>query len=107
MNINGLSGSLGAYQAQLNQANKAETGQAREAGSPRTQNTAARTGDRISVSAGAALWTSAFSTAMSAADVRHEKVENIKQSLENGTYTIDNRKIATKLVQDERAIFGK
>ena len=107
MNINGLSSSLGAYQAQLNRANKSENGQTRETGTTRPQNAAARAGDRISVSADAALRTSAFSTAMSAADVRHEKVEAIKQSLENGTYTIDNRKIATKLVQDERAIFGK
>ncbi len=105
MNIKGLNGSLGAYQAQMNRTGKADVGRA-QAGSERSQTTG-QAGDRISVSPDAALRTSAFSTAMSAADVRQEKVDSIKQSLDNGTYTIDSRKIATKLVLDERAIFGK
>ena len=53
------------------------------------------------------LRTAALTTAMRASDVRQEKVDAIRESLDDGTYVIDNHKIAAKLVQDERAIFGK
>ena len=111
MNINGLNGSLGAYQAQMNRTNQANAQRTQETGNDATQSANAakpqQTGDKVEMSPNAVLRTTALTTAMKTPDVRQEKVDSIKQSLDNGSYTIDNRKIATKLVQDERAIFGK
>jgi flagellar biosynthesis anti-sigma factor FlgM len=110
MSIKGVDGSLGAYQAQLrtNQAGAqraAATGDARTPAAAANQGQAA--GDTVNVSFDGVLRTAALTTAMNTGDVRREKIEAVRESLDNGTYTIDNHKIATKLVQDERAIFGK
>jgi flagellar biosynthesis anti-sigma factor FlgM len=111
MNIKGIDGSLGVYQEQLNRANQAGARRVADANDAKTpasatgQNQPAK--DTISVSFDGVLRTTAYSTAMSTGDVRQEKVDAIRESLDNGVYAIDSRKIATKLVQDERAIFGK
>lgn len=115
MSIHGINGSLNAYQAQI-QAQQAQASRTQQAGVQRpatdgkspagaTQGQASQ--DRINVSADGALRTAALSTAMNTNDVRQEKVDSIRESLDNGTYVIDSRKIATKLVQDENAIFGR
>jgi|GEM_PF-659892 len=111
MNVNTLGGTIGAYQAQMDRTNKPDAArQAAQTGAAKTPQAAAQTaqatGDKINVSFDGMLRTSAFASAMRAPDVRQEKVDAIKQSLDEGTYVIDNRKIATKLVQDEKAIFG-
>ena len=110
MSIKGLDGSLGAYQAQMNRAHTAAAQRTPDAGGkpPQTAgSTPAQTSDKVNVSFDGVLRTTALSTAMNAADVRQEKVDAVRESLDNGTYVIDSRKIATKLVQDERAIFGR
>lgn len=64
-------------------------------------------GDRVSVSPDALLRTETFRQAMSAPDVRQEKVNAIKERVDTGTYQIDSRRIASKLVQSELALFRK
>lgn len=95
--------SLDTYRSQMERADSA----------PRVRDTArtgsapasASRGDRVSVSRDAMLRTEAFSAAMAAADVRQEKVENIKDQLASGRYKIDNKRIANKLVQSEIGLF--
>ncbi len=63
-------------------------------------------GDRISLSPEALLRTAAHSAATQAPDVRREKVDAIKERVAAGEYTVDSRKIATKLLADENALAG-
>lgn len=111
MSIKGIDGSLGAYQAQMNRTNQANTQRAANANDVKAPASSgasqSQAKDTINVSFDGVLRTTALSTAMNTGDVRQEKVDAIRESLDNGTYVIDNRKIATKLVQDERAIFGR
>lgn len=110
MGIKGINGQFGAYQAQLSRQSQASVQRAPDAAAQpqaAAPATAQAAGDRINVSFDGVLRTVALSSAMNAGDVRQEKVDAIRASLDNGTYTIDSRKIATKLVQDEKAIFGR
>ena len=112
MNIKGIiDGSLSVYQAQMNRTNQAGTQRAADAGVAKTPSAATNQNqpakDTANVSFEGVLRTVALSTAMNTGDVRPEKVEAIRETLDNGTYVIDSRKIAAKLVKDEKAIFGQ
>ena len=67
---------------------------------------AARQGDRVSLSDEARLHTLARSEAAAAPEVRREKVDALKQSVADGTYTVDPRKVAEKLVASEALLAG-
>lgn len=99
--------SLETYRSRMEQTDSAfrsrEAGAARAGSSPAS----ASHGDRVSVSRDAMLRTEAFSAAMSASDVRREKVDAIKEELASGRYKIDNRRIAEKLVQSEVGLFRR
>ncbi|MDR0239591.1 MAG: flagellar biosynthesis anti-sigma factor FlgM [Deltaproteobacteria bacterium] len=58
-------------------------------------------GDTLRLSHEAMLRATARSTAMQADDIRQERVDSLRAQIANGTYRIDNEKIATKLVQEE------
>lgn len=58
-------------------------------------------GDRVSLSDEARLHTVARAEAAAAPDVRREKVDALKQSVADGTYTVDSRKVAQNLVASE------
>ena len=62
-------------------------------------------GDTIRLSHEAQLRTTARSTAMQANDMRQERVDALKAQVADGTYHIDNEKIAAKLLQDEVELF--
>lgn len=72
-----------------------------------TPPSAASVGDRVSVSRDAMLRTEAFRAALGAPDVRQEKVNTIKERINSGTYQIDNKRIASKLVQSELGLFRR
>ena len=77
-------------------ASKAKAGEARaDAG-----------GDTLRLSHEARLHTTARSTAMQTDDLRRERVDALKAQVADGTYRIDNEKIAAKLLQEEADIFG-
>lgn len=57
--------------------------------------------DTVTVSNEAVLRTDAYRTAMATPPVRQEKVDAIKSQIQNGSYTIDSRRIATKLLTEE------
>jgi len=62
-------------------------------------------GDTLRLSHEAMLRTAARSTAMQTDDVRQERVEALHAQVANGTYSIDNEKIAAKLLQDEADLY--
>jgi negative regulator of flagellin synthesis FlgM len=63
-------------------------------------------GDRINLSSDARLHTQAFSAAMAAPDVRQERVDALKAQVEDGSYVVDSKRIAQKLLQEEQDLFG-
>ena len=62
-------------------------------------------GDTLRLSDEAKLHTAARSAAMQADDMRQERVDALKTAVADGTYLIDNEKIATKLLQEEADLF--
>lgn len=105
MSINSIN-NLGTYRAQMDAANSVRNkdGGTQKAASP-TQ--AQATGDRISVSADAMLRTEAYKVASNTPDIRQEKINSLKERIATGSYQIDNKRIASKLVMSEVALFRK
>jgi len=62
-------------------------------------------GDTLRLSNEAKLHTAARNAAMQADDMRRERVDALKTQVADGTYHIDNEKIATKLLQEEADFF--
>lgn len=63
-------------------------------------------GDRVSLSDEARLLTVARAEAAAAPEVRREKIDALKQSVADGTYTVDSRKVAQNLVASEAMLAG-
>lgn len=98
---------LDTYRSQLE---RNETLRARDPGTAKTAPapaSAASLGDRVSVSRDATLRTEAFRAALVTPDVRQEKVNTIKERIASGTYQIDSKRIASKLVQSELGLFRR
>lgn len=62
-------------------------------------------GDTISVSLDALLMTEARRAAQGAPDVRQEKVAALKEQVSNGTYRVDNHRVAASLLREESGLF--
>lgn len=62
-------------------------------------------GDTISVSRDALLLTEARRTAQNTPDVRADRVAELREQVDNGTYTIDAQAIAESLVREEPSLF--
>ncbi len=65
------------------------------------------TGDRVSVSPQARLFTEAYTAATNAPEIRQNKIAALKEQVASGTYQVDSRQIAEKLLQSELAINEK
>ena len=63
-------------------------------------------GDTLRLSHEAKLHTAARGAAMQADDVRQERVDALKAQVAEGSYHIDNEKIAVKLLQAEAELFS-
>jgi negative regulator of flagellin synthesis FlgM len=102
MDINGLNNQrIKGYPPQADRteeaaAKAAKAGDARPGGE----------GDTLRLSQEAILRTTARSTAMQADDMRQERVAALKAQVADGTYRIDNEKIAAKLLLEEAALFS-
>ncbi len=101
MHIKNLLNTLDPYQAKLEKAEHKNVGEARKKG-----NDARASGDRVSLSDTARMRTEAYSGALAAPDIRREKVTELKQKVEAGTYEINSQDIARKLLQDEVDFFS-
>jgi len=94
---------LDPYQAKVDkEAADAAAGRAKSAAAHPTP----AQGDRISLSPAARLHTAAHVETAHAPEVRREIVDAIKQRVDSGEYTVDARKVAEKLVQDELLLAG-
>lgn len=86
-----------AQNAQLDRAEYAKVGgqsaQAQAAAAPRS--------DKVSVSEEGVLRTEAYRAAMSAPEVRQDKVDAIKARIADGGYQTDSRRIAAAMVSQE------
>ena len=101
MDINGLNNQMiKTYRPRTEQAEDAaaKTGKAREA-HPGGE------GDTLQLSHEAKLRTAARSAAMQAGDMRQERVDALKTQVADGTYPINNEKIAVRLLQEEADLF--
>ncbi len=67
---------------------------------------AAAARDRATVSSEARIRGEAFSSALSAATVRYDRVNELRSQLEKGEYSIDPRAIAEKMLGDDRLFLG-
>ena len=61
--------------------------------------------DTVAISEHSQLRTEAYREALSAPDIRLDKVRAIKEQIMSGEYVIDTRKIAEKLVREELELF--
>ena len=77
-----------------------------EKSQPQADNSAA-TGDVVSVSSDARLMAEASRAAQDSPDVRQEKVAQLKEQVQNGTYKVDNESIARGLLREDMGLFVK
>lgn len=101
MQIKNLLNKLDKYQTTLDKADNKPSGKSRKT----ADSASAGGGDRVSLSNTARLRTEAYSGALSAPEVRQEKVEAIKQKVDSGEYQVDSKDIARKLLKDESDFF--
>lgn len=99
MIING-SNSTDPYQkVALDTSESTKRSSLNQTGSQEVQSLAPKT-DTVSFSEDAKLRTMAYSEAMSAPDARAEKVANLKQQVQSGTYSADSMKTAEAMLSD-------
>ena len=91
------------YRSNLNETQNAA---ARRAAQPSPENAAKAQGDRVSVSPEAMVRTEAYKAANAAPDVRQEKVDALKEQVSSGTYKMDSRNIAKKLLENDAFLAG-
>ena len=85
---------------------KSETENATRGRRSRAGSSEGARGDKVNFSDDARLRTEAYSSAVSAPDVRRDKIEAIKAQIAAGEYKVDTQKIAAKVVQDDLEFFG-
>ncbi len=98
---NTLNGVADSYGTKLNSINKDKV----EAGSKEGQIVQpGRSGDRISLSNEAKLRLAAQQTITNTPDTRAEQVAALKASVNDGTYTVDAKELAKKLLVFEKEL---
>lgn len=82
-----------------NRAQKGKTGRG-------SRDETASSGDRISLSRAAQQYTRVRQTAHEASGIRAEKVDEIKGQVADGTYQMNSRKTAEKMLEQENALWS-
>lgn len=99
MAIKGIGNGLGAYeQLRIKQQKELEKTEG-HSGASRADSTSKS--DNINVSEDAKLLSTALDTAKNAPETRAEKVARLKGMVADGTYDVDGRTVAEKMVQEE------
>lgn len=101
---NSLLKGVDPYKAALDAKTQA-TGN-RKAGAEARQTAPVQTGDRVSLSPAAMLHTVAHAAADTAPVIRQEKVDAIKEQVTSGSYTVDAKNVARKLLENDRLLAG-
>ena len=91
------------YRSNLNETQNAA---ARRSAQASPENTATVQGDRVSVSPEAMMRTEAYKAANAAPEVRQEKVDALKEQVSSGTYKMDSRNIAKRLLESDTFLAG-
>ena len=68
---------------------------------------AAPEGDSVSLSSEARLMAEANRTAQTSPDIRQEKVDMLKAQVQDGTYRVDNERIAQGLLREDMGLFTR
>lgn len=102
MEIKNTLGQLDPYRARLEKTEKEQNA----ARASKDTKGASSQGDRVSLSPEAKLRTETYTAAMNAPEVRQQKVDAIKAQVDTGTYQVDSKKVAEKLLQEEPGLFG-
>lgn len=97
MEIKKLYGDMNAYSSQTLQ----ESQRVQQEQNAQSAASAAKSGDTIALSPEARLLATTVSAAGSAPDTRAEKVRDLKEQVQSGTYKPDIRKAAANLLRDE------
>jgi negative regulator of flagellin synthesis FlgM len=102
MEIKKVYGDVGTYSSQ--QMQETQRAAQDQNGSQAAQ--AAKAGDRVALSSEARLLATTLSTANSSPDVRADKVRELKEQVQSGTYKPDLKKAAANLLRDEVNLVG-
>ncbi len=102
MQITSNPNSLQVYQQQSEKVAAQNTEQAAEAKAKAPE----AKSDSVVVSQDAKLLAEAHATATSSPDVRADKVAALREQVQNGTYQVDNTRVAEGILRDDMAIFG-
>ncbi|MEF2145078.1 MAG: flagellar biosynthesis anti-sigma factor FlgM [Desulfovibrionaceae bacterium] len=95
MDIKTIAGEINPYSKQ-----KVQEGQ-RTKNAKLAEQSATESGDKVQLSSEARLRGAALSEAGRAADVRADKVKDLKERVRNGTYKPDVKKAAANLIRDD------
>lgn len=91
---------LDPYRVKLEKAELHNRRGSKSAGSDSSSN------DRVSLSNEGRLRTEAWQTAMSAPEVREAKIEAVRGQIADGSYVINTKNIAKRLLAEEPEIFA-
>ena len=97
MEIKKVYGELNPYSAQKAQENQ----RVQQEKSAKGGTSAQKVGDKVALSSEARLLATAMGTASTASDSRADKVRELKEQVQAGTYKPDIRKAAANLLRDE------
>ncbi|HEV7662893.1 MAG TPA: flagellar biosynthesis anti-sigma factor FlgM [Chloroflexota bacterium] len=96
--IDRISSDAARTYAQQSDAARTTAAGAYQASKPQTSPTSATNRDSVTLSDGARSLASARAAVESAPDVRHQKVADIKQQVDSGTYSVSARVLARNMV---------
>ncbi len=102
INNEGAQSSLNIYRQQSEQVARAN-----EQDASKTQNVAPQPkGDSVKLSDDAKMMAQARGVASETPDVRAEKVAALREQVQNGTYKIDNERVAEGILKEDMGLFG-
>ncbi len=79
---------------------------ANEQAGSKAHKVAAAQGDKVQLSDDAKMMAQARGVANETPDVRAEKVAALRDQVQNGTYQIDNKKVAEGILKEDMGLFG-
>ncbi len=83
-----------------------QVAQANEQGAVKAQKPEAPKGDQVQLSDNAKMMAQAHGVASETPDVRAEKVSALREQVQNGTYQVDNKKVAEGIIKEDMGLFG-